>query len=797
MIDNKESEPEKVESIQDGVHGRARSEATFQSIDESMIKFKGRSTMKQFMKDKPVKRGIKDGLERMQKPDTFMISTFIKEKRLKPWREHWEKDTIRDPNVAIIVDRFFMSVHLQRTIPFACVGTVMTNRKNLPQITVKLQRGESKAVCSEDGIIYYKWQDTKEVSLLINCHSHIIETADRKQKDGSYISFDCPQAFVFYNQFMAGVDKADQYSTTYEVDRKSNKWWKRVYHRLLQITVSNAWILFKQLKKSEEMPLIDFLVPLAEGLIEIGRSVAKIQRNMSSGRPSKRSKLVVNIGHQPVEGGTMRSLSSSEWVSAIKLNCNYAALNGVPGVGSTSLLCRKCNRESETIAHVTGSCSHNNLLITSRHHCIKHILIELLKAKGFTCFEEVHALDTEGQSRFSDIVAFHPKLPNAYIIDPTIRYETSNPQQDDETQKEKEEIYKKCIPFYEEKYANTFGIRKWSVRGLWFGSRGSFGASFDENIVLVETTSVNGVQGSFATSETDDMDEIMSQIDTEAVQQNEQSMDEMDLIISQIDTEELQLDDGMSDSHEIIDEYTAVLSEISEDVVNEMEQEDDDDIEHEIPPELMEEYHRAMDQIVPTKSGNRYLQAYDVFRKWQEVHRTNSFDEKILLAYFGSAAKKYKPPTLWSMYSMLKKTLLCKHNVDLVKHCRLRAFLKMRSDGYQPKKANVFETEHLRKFFLEAPNDVYLQKKIVRLAIYGLALYDFSFQVVMIFGLCSGSRGCELTSLTLDNVKDDGKEVIVRLPETKMKTKVTKLYVVGNEFAKIIRQYLDMRPSSV
>lgn len=38
---------------------RARSEPTFQSIDETMIKFKGRSTMKQFMKDKPTKRGIK------------------------------------------------------------------------------------------------------------------------------------------------------------------------------------------------------------------------------------------------------------------------------------------------------------------------------------------------------------------------------------------------------------------------------------------------------------------------------------------------------------------------------------------------------------------------------------------------------------------------------------------------------------------------------------------------------------------------------------------------------------------
>ena len=156
----------------------------------------------------------------------------------------------------------------------------------------------------------------------------------------------------------------------------------------------------------------------------------------------------------------------------------------MPGFGSTSLLYRKCNRESETIAHVTGSCSHNNLLITARHHSVKHSMTDLLKATEFTCFEEVHAIDTEGHSRFSDIVAFHPKLPNAYIIDPTIRYETSNSQQDDEIQKEKEEIYKKCIPFYEAKYASTFGTRKWSVRGLWFGSRGTFGASvinlFDE-----------------------------------------------------------------------------------------------------------------------------------------------------------------------------------------------------------------------------------------------------------------------------------------------------------------------------
>lgn len=38
---------------------RARSEATFQSLDECMIKCKARTSMKQYMKDKPTKRGVK------------------------------------------------------------------------------------------------------------------------------------------------------------------------------------------------------------------------------------------------------------------------------------------------------------------------------------------------------------------------------------------------------------------------------------------------------------------------------------------------------------------------------------------------------------------------------------------------------------------------------------------------------------------------------------------------------------------------------------------------------------------
>lgn len=73
-------------------------------------------------------------------------------------------DTIRESQVAIINDRFFTSVYLMQTLPFACVGTVMTGRRNLPDLSGKLQRGQSKSMCTDDGVICFKWQDSKEVN---------------------------------------------------------------------------------------------------------------------------------------------------------------------------------------------------------------------------------------------------------------------------------------------------------------------------------------------------------------------------------------------------------------------------------------------------------------------------------------------------------------------------------------------------------------------------------------------------------------------------------------------------------
>lgn len=68
------------------------------------------------------------------------------------------------------------------------------------------------------------------------------------------------------------------------------------------------------------------------------------------------------------------------------------------------------------------------------------------------------------------------------------------------------------------------------------------------------------------------------------------------------------------------------------------------------------------------------------------------------------------------------------------------------------------------------------------------------FQVVLIFGITGVCRGDELTNLTIGNVKDDGKEISVHVPKTK--SKEPKDFIICGEMAKIIRQYVNLRPKN-
>lgn len=119
--------------------------------------------------------------------------------------------------------------------------------------------------------------------------------------------------------------------------------------------------------------------------------------------------------------------------------------------------------------------------------------------------------------------------------------------------------------------------------------------------------------------------------------------------------------------------------------------------------------------LLPQKSKDRYEKTYISFCEWCKKKKIEGFSENVLLIYFNEMAKGKLSSTLWSIYSMLKSTLVVKENVDISKYSRLIAFLKRKSVGYRAKKSKVLRREEMNKFLSEAPDDRYLLIKVSKI----------------------------------------------------------------------------------
>ncbi|XP_046394787.1 piggyBac transposable element-derived protein 4-like [Ischnura elegans] len=324
---------------------KARDESPYQSIDESMTKFKGRSALKQYLPLKPIKRGIKiwercdamtgyaydlnvySGKELGQDlPESSTLGERVVLSLTK---------TIRNPDVTLVFDRFFTSVHLLNSIQYPAVGTAISTRKNMPKFQGKLKRGEFEFLANHQRTMAARWQDSKEVTVLSNCHDATVNTANRKQKDGRKVKVDCPELICFYNKYMGGVDLSDQKVGVYDFDRRSNKWWKKVFYKVLMLAVVNSWILYMDTTK-KDVRLLQFIVPLAEKMMAMGKEQSKVKRKRCRGRPSKIAKLMLNVGdHLPVEGNTRRRCMRCAQNKVEKRTKTLCTMCQVP-------LCRQC-----------------------------------------------------------------------------------------------------------------------------------------------------------------------------------------------------------------------------------------------------------------------------------------------------------------------------------------------------------------------------------------------------------------------------------------------------------------------
>ncbi|KAL1477491.1 hypothetical protein MTO96_035698 [Rhipicephalus appendiculatus] len=195
------------------------------AVDESMILFKGRSSMKQYMPMKPkIKRGYKVWC--IADSSTGYLCKF----EIYQGKQHERPNNrtlgehvvlslaegIVTPGTQLFFDNLFSSTALLQQLRdkgiLAC-GTFRTNRKDLPaklKVNNKLDHGEF-IWRRKNNVTAYQWRDTKHVHIMSNYQDPCEDVrVDRTTPKGHKKAVRCPEAVRDYNRWMGRVDRFDQ-----------------------------------------------------------------------------------------------------------------------------------------------------------------------------------------------------------------------------------------------------------------------------------------------------------------------------------------------------------------------------------------------------------------------------------------------------------------------------------------------------------------------------------------------------------------------------------------------------------
>ncbi|XP_049772359.1 piggyBac transposable element-derived protein 2-like [Schistocerca cancellata] len=178
------------------------------------------------------------------------------------------------------------------------LGTVRPNRLKgcmftSDKVMKKKGRGSYEEHLSKiDGITLsaVKWYDNKPVHLLstfAGAHpTSTVERWDRTKKEK--INVECPSIVHYYNQFMGGVDPLDSLIALYRIKIRSKKWYLRIVFHLLDLTVVNAWLLYRRdctecnVRKLDQLSLLDFKATVAACLCKQNKDGQKKRGSPSS-----------------------------------------------------------------------------------------------------------------------------------------------------------------------------------------------------------------------------------------------------------------------------------------------------------------------------------------------------------------------------------------------------------------------------------------------------------------------------------------------------------------------------------
>lgn len=243
------------------------------TLDEAMVAYKGRATIKQYIPSKPHKWGYK--IYCLSSED-YLLRFEVYAGKEERSVEGATYDTVmrmlqgyEDRAHILFTDNWFTSptllLALQRKSIRLC-GSVRRNRKGMPAISdaeaSALRQGEWLQRQKGDATVAV-WRDQKAMWLLYNhCSPTEAASLERWSDAGRKVSIGCPRAIRDYFYGARSVDVLSQLHYAYLPGRKAMRAWPRLAWWLLDMCVINAFKLWSngqqhpgQLRFREELML--------------------------------------------------------------------------------------------------------------------------------------------------------------------------------------------------------------------------------------------------------------------------------------------------------------------------------------------------------------------------------------------------------------------------------------------------------------------------------------------------------------------------------------------------------------
>ena len=279
---------------------------THVSCDEQIIPFKGRSSMKIYMVKKPKKWGYKVWVQAGQSGYVhkfkFAADNLSEEEINQSGTPRQRRAPVADSvsldpkwkvgvsgevvlmlvqdqprNSYVYFDNFFASPDLLAVLKERGLHATCTlrsdRRRNCPlsmekDLKIKGRGAYEYRMDEETGVLVCQWYDNKVVSVGSNTHG-VEPTHEVRRYDGQakkHINVSCPSLINAYNKNMGGVDKCDMLISLYRNCLKSKKWYKRIIFHMLDMSIVNAWILYRAIKDTQ-INLCKFKLTVAKALI--------------------------------------------------------------------------------------------------------------------------------------------------------------------------------------------------------------------------------------------------------------------------------------------------------------------------------------------------------------------------------------------------------------------------------------------------------------------------------------------------------------------------------------------------